>query len=573
MRGEIEHVITQFADDTTLFLEFSEECICETVKALTYVENNTGLKISYEKTNVYCIGSLKNSKAQIYTTKDFSWSDGDIEMLGVTVINGPHQSNESFDNAIVKMRNVANVWHNRFLTLMGKILLINSLMASLFIYKMAVLPKMSTKQLKEIDQIILHFLWEDKKPKIPIKVLRNTKSKGGLKLASFEYRHDAMHLTWIPKTLEKEFNYIFECLCPLLRETIWECNLMNKDAQRIIKCKCFWGEVLCTWSKWHFYEPQTYEDIVNQVIWYNSKIRIGNRACPLNSKLFKKGIVRIKDLLNSDNILCTLEELINLYGKDVQSEWLTIGQIYGAFPTLWARTIASSQTLTGETSRLSCKDLILTKKPSAYVYAQLLERNEFDISYYGVKIFRMLQKEYCEEKYLTLFRNLYIISKDTKLRNFQYRLLLGKIFPNNVLAKWKIVTDASCEWCGKLQDIAHLFWECTHVQKIWSYIKNSMEASPEYEWNLENIICNTIHARPSHGINQLVLICKFFIFQCKCSNQMLKIQGMLKVVKDHYLIQLYNAKITESVNKLLDKWKPVLPCIAPTPFGTGTLPS
>ena len=104
-----------------------------------------------KKTTIYRIGSLKNSNAKIYTTKEVNWLDGDIETLGITVNNSSVQENTDFDNAISKMGSIINLWFNRDLTLMGKILLINTLMASLFIYKMAVLPIFTSKQLKHID--------------------------------------------------------------------------------------------------------------------------------------------------------------------------------------------------------------------------------------------------------------------------------------------------------------------------------------------------------------------------------------------------------------------------------------
>ena len=36
-------------------------------------------KVSYEKNNIYRIGSLKNSNAKVYTQKCLNWSDSDME--------------------------------------------------------------------------------------------------------------------------------------------------------------------------------------------------------------------------------------------------------------------------------------------------------------------------------------------------------------------------------------------------------------------------------------------------------------------------------------------------------------
>ena len=127
-KNAVEFVISQFADDTALFLSFNEECLNAAIDALSRIERITGLKISYDKTTVYSIGLLKNTDAKIYTRKELSWSDGDISMLGVDICNDVKQNNECFDKTIVKMESITNSWINRNLTLMGKVLVVNTLL-------------------------------------------------------------------------------------------------------------------------------------------------------------------------------------------------------------------------------------------------------------------------------------------------------------------------------------------------------------------------------------------------------------------------------------------------------------
>ena len=55
--GEVTMLISQFADDTTLFLEYDEISLEEVVHTLTKIEANTGLKVSYDKTILYRVGS------------------------------------------------------------------------------------------------------------------------------------------------------------------------------------------------------------------------------------------------------------------------------------------------------------------------------------------------------------------------------------------------------------------------------------------------------------------------------------------------------------------------------------
>ena len=137
--GGVSNVITQFADDTGLFLMYTEACTNATLRTLLHVEKNTGLKVSYEKMTIYRVGSLKGTDAKVYTIKPIQWSDGDIEMLGVVLRNSEFQDNSNFNETIEKLKMIINQWVHRNATLMGKVLLVNTLMSSLFVYKMATL--------------------------------------------------------------------------------------------------------------------------------------------------------------------------------------------------------------------------------------------------------------------------------------------------------------------------------------------------------------------------------------------------------------------------------------------------
>ena len=141
-KNDVSNVISQFADDTALFLMYSETVLQEAINTLTRIECNTGLKISYEKTNIYHIGSLKNNNAKIYTQKNLNWTDGDIEMLGIKIRNNDCQDNRQYNQIIDKMADVAMNWKDRNLTLIRKCLIINSLMSSLFMYYMVTMPAM-----------------------------------------------------------------------------------------------------------------------------------------------------------------------------------------------------------------------------------------------------------------------------------------------------------------------------------------------------------------------------------------------------------------------------------------------
>ncbi len=59
--------LSQYADDTNIFSLFDANSLNNIISTLDYVHQNTGLKVNYDKTSIYRIGSLKHSDATLYT--------------------------------------------------------------------------------------------------------------------------------------------------------------------------------------------------------------------------------------------------------------------------------------------------------------------------------------------------------------------------------------------------------------------------------------------------------------------------------------------------------------------------
>ena len=68
----IHNLLSQFADDTSAYLRYKPLIIQNFCQGLHQVEANTGLKVSYEKTSLYRIGSLFKTQVRCYTTVSFT---------------------------------------------------------------------------------------------------------------------------------------------------------------------------------------------------------------------------------------------------------------------------------------------------------------------------------------------------------------------------------------------------------------------------------------------------------------------------------------------------------------------
>ena len=133
-----------------------------------------------KKTLIYRIGSIKNTDAKLYTQKELLWTNNDFDMLGITITNNPNCAVINYAKVIEKIKTICENWINRPLTLMGKVLVVNALMESLFVYKLNALELMSEEMYKEVEEIIYKFLWGEKIANISMKILQLSKKQGGL---------------------------------------------------------------------------------------------------------------------------------------------------------------------------------------------------------------------------------------------------------------------------------------------------------------------------------------------------------------------------------------------------------
>ena len=132
----IKQILSQFADDTAAFIKYEKLVLDTFIDTLQHIEKQMGLKVSYEKTTLYRIGSLRESLAELITQKNFQWSSGPIDILGVKINCDGTNHNENFAEIMQKV-SVCKTWINRTLTLHGKVLVLNTLIGSLFVYKLS----------------------------------------------------------------------------------------------------------------------------------------------------------------------------------------------------------------------------------------------------------------------------------------------------------------------------------------------------------------------------------------------------------------------------------------------------
>ena len=552
--GDIEYLLGLFADDTDNYMGHNQESFENTLQTIQNYGRQSGLELNYDKTTVYRIGSLKQSDAELYTQPPLTWTNDPVNVLGIWVSNDETEmTNINFENLIERSNQTLTSWANRSLSLFGKILIVNSLIISQYIYKMAVLPFIPGDILSRINDMIENFLWNNRKPKIKRSLLENPIKWGGGKLVNLHRKEKSIKIAWIPE-IKKDSNLanlVYQIIHPSMKELIWEININYKDV-RFIKIKNkFWSDTLISWSELNFISEVYAPD--KQIIWFNSHIRIEDK--PIFWKnTFHSGLIYIEQLF-VNNRLKSPYELTSQYALTT----MQANSLVDALPKAWIKIIKNKESTKINENKEMLNKFIQCQKPASLAYTMLsndgVNKNKLENVWKKWCSEGILDLEYTA--FLKLFTKIKSFSNVPKYRSFQYRLLTRALVTNVDLYRWKIIGSPMCTFCNLcLETPIHLLFECIKVKDLWldvsHYVLDKFKTPLRIE--KESVITNKIAKKDCHYLNSIVLVVKQHIYMKRCMKQPLSRDVVIEVINRLQKTEMYIAKSCNTLKKHNSKW-------------------
>ena len=159
-----------------------------------------------------------------------------ISVLGIIVADEKAKILElNYQPVIKKMEGILKKWAKSNLSLLGKITVVNTLIASLFVYKLMVLPEMSEGLIKQTEQIVQTFVWNARRPKIPMHVLQLGKSSGGQKLMNLKAKERILKATWVSILVREPSlsRLVYSNMKITMGQVFWKCNLKPDDVGKV----------------------------------------------------------------------------------------------------------------------------------------------------------------------------------------------------------------------------------------------------------------------------------------------------------------------------------------------------
>ena len=229
-----------------------------------------------------------------------------------------------------------------------------------------------------------------------------------------------------------------------------------------------------------------------------------------NQYFITKGIMFIIDIMDKNGILLKWEKAKQKYDLNNSSYLSWVGPIK-SIPTAWKFNLRDS--LFGNPPRIDLQNEGMECINSKMAYRKLIQplSKPPTSQLYFEKVLGFGKVEW--EKVYMLPR---IVTIESSLRSFQYKILNNILYLNERLFKFNVVDSPLCSLCGAYNElIKHLFCTCTVTQRLWHQLKSLLYESISFPILEPKTVILGLPSETTSNyilINHIILSYKWFIF-------------------------------------------------------------
>ena len=463
--------MSQYADDTSLFLEATEKSLRTALNLITYYAKFSGLSMNNDKTRVIWLGSMKNSCQKFCENFNLNWDQGHFTVLGVIFSTDLKEIIKiNYDKKLRDIKNLLLQWSRRSLTPYGKNIVIKTLAMSKINHLLLSLPSPPEIVLKNLQSVFYKFLWNNSRDRIKRKVSCKDYCEGGLRVIDIHVFNQSLKITWIRRLFSSEntkWSNLLQTQWPEYRNfTIFGIDLIKRN---LAKLNEFWRDVF---QALIILENNTGKfrsnlvEFLNEPIWYNPHILI-NRKSVFIKHIFDSGVRTINDLVNTDGMFLSLDDFCNTFSININ--FLEYNALLRAIRQFRISRYNGIPVLDRKLETPTIPNLvrIITKdsKGCRFIYEHLIKNNQIPTSR------RKWENNYGfggNYEWKKVFDIPYKTTLSTRTRWFQFRLLHRILATNIFLQKNGFVDSDRCSFCNNASEtLSHLFWSCDIVKDFF----------------------------------------------------------------------------------------------------------
>ena len=509
--------ISQYADDTVLFLKDDVRSIQGALTELETFSKNSGLYLNVQKTACMSIGARTSQNTENVRCKVVQ----EMKILGITFSNNIKGITEAnLEPKINQITKEIAQWRRRNITPLGRITVIKSLLLSKLIHILTVLPHPAQNILKKLEQIFFSFVWQGRRDPVKRAKIVQSYETGGLQMVDVDAFIRSLKLTWLKRLTESTAAWamIAKTELPYIHDILQFGSKMLQKIRLKIK-NPFWQDVVEAYSRFSIdYKPDS-QDILSESLWFSDYSKY---KCSIVKDWDKKGVRFIADLFDENTrrimtkemlkekfgirmtVLC-YASLIRSIPEDVKSQKGNIPKpIIPTRMNMVLNQYKFSRFAYDAAVKCRLKEIIKSNERQEHKWVR-------DIGHYEANSF------------VTVIN----ATHSQHLVMFHYKIINRFLTTNKFLQMINIKDDDACTFCNReTETLAHMFWFCEHVQtfinsvevflktkynfalrkdiKVWFFL-HELDAFDAliitlikrviYEARLDNLIPNVTHFR------------------------------------------------------------------------------
>uniref|UniRef100_A0A8C6WYS4 Reverse transcriptase domain-containing protein n=1 Tax=Neogobius melanostomus TaxID=47308 RepID=A0A8C6WYS4_9GOBI len=502
-------IISQLADDTTLFLK-NEDQIPLALQTITDFTKASGLHLNLNKCELFALND--HPQQLLYNIK----IKKEVKYLGITITKDKNISDKVnvWDN-INKCKLTLNRWLQRDISIFGRILLTKMDSLSRLIYPAYSLP-ITQKMIKATNNIHFNFIWRNKCHYISKDDMIKSYQDGGGNAIDFDTMNGILKLKWL-KTWLNNIHSIWYFIPNMLFNKMGGIHFLLKcdfEMSKLpVKLSDFHQQVLLYWKLIfkHNFTPH------NSPIWNNRYITI-NRKSVYFDEWFSQGVWAVAHFLNDDGCILQYEGFCEKF--QIHCTKRKYNQLVKAIP-LSVRSMVKQDIFYSNTSPklrhlwIEGSDFCDPKCNNKFLRCYLLNcsyPNSIKRSY--------ILKDYKKEEIIRIRTKYLSFPIPFKMKEIQFKIL-NKIYPTNEFIKHRFkIETGKCIFCNtENEDLDHLFYSCNVIQSFWQDFQRWLQSKGiQFATLTTNEIKFGIKVKNifmDFGINNLLLLCKYFIHKCR----------------------------------------------------------
>ncbi|XP_062599221.1 uncharacterized protein LOC134260692 [Saccostrea cucullata] len=510
----------------------------------------SGLHINYAKTHIVWIGSKKYSNEILLPNYNLNWGTTRFTLLGIHFdVELDKLLYLNYDPKLVQIKSILRQWEKRYLTPIGKITVIKTLVLPLLNHILMSIPNPTESYCKELDKIFFSFLWNNSIHRVKKEVIIKNYEDGGLKMLNLKSFISSMKLFWIRQLiftnrgmehLIPNFNLDKFINCGIDYVTIYLKTLKNK----------FWIDVFKSWIILQNHE------IVSEVagdspLFYNPMIRIGGKPF-YNKQMFNNNIRRVNDIINEDGSFLSFESFCNTYPM-IKMNFLEYSSIIHAIKS-WIKNSGLDIPIKKLENPLIMRIIYKVMKcHKSKCFYEILNHNS-SMSTGKTKWSEMLQIDNKEWK--KFHKIPFRVTKDCKLQWFQYRIINRILATNSFLFKINKNDSKYCNFClSEEETIEHLLWECDYTQSFLEEFVIFLEDKTGLVINItkKSFILGYIENNTDIQ-NTIALWLKYYVYTSRCTKKSLNLCAAISQMKFYYEIHKFISYRNSGKEKFDAQW-------------------